>query len=125
MAGAASSRKLISRAGWHAMTDEESRAYLQTRLVLLSKLMFWSFAVLLAGMVLLYWRYPAIEPHDNRTIYKGAFVGLAVLGVMWRGVLLRRTLSVGQLYAIDLFYGAATGASFASAAYIARDLHAA
>ncbi len=123
MVGAASSRKIITRAGWLALsTDEESRAYLQTRLVVLSRLMFWSFVVLLIGMVLLYRTYPDIEPKRNGSIYEVALVGLGFLGVIWRGGLLRRALVIRQLNAIDLFFGAATGTIFASAAYLASDL---
>ena len=114
---------MLARAGWQAMsTDDESRTYLQTRLTMLSRLMFWSFVVLLVGMVLLYRTYPTLEPERNNAIYEIALVGLVVLGVIWRGALLRRNLTIGQLYAIDLFYAAGTGTIFASAAYLASEL---
>jgi serine/threonine-protein kinase len=103
-------------------TDEEARAYLQARLVVLSRLMFWSFVALLVGMVLLYARYPDIEPKRNKSIYEVALVGMGILVVLWRGALLRRKVTLGQLYAIDLFYGTGTGTIFASAAYLASDL---
>jgi len=119
-----SSRKMITRALWFAKGgDEESRATFQARLIVLSRLTFWSFVVLLVGMLLLYKAHADIEPRNNQTIYKIAFVGLVVQGVIWRGLLLGRKLSFAQLYAIDLFYGFGTGAVFASAAYIARDYH--
>src|SRR5438309_11787368 len=100
------------------MVDSESRAYLQERLVVLSRLLFWSFVALLAGMVMLYRTYPQIEPARNNAIYSIAIAGMVVLGSIWRGVLVRRPLAVGWLHAIDLFYGASTGTIFASAAYL-------
>jgi eukaryotic-like serine/threonine-protein kinase len=121
---AGASRRLLTRAGWLGMsTDEESRAYLQERLVLLSRLLFWSFAALLVGMVLLYRAYPKIEPIENRTIYETALVGLAVLGIIWRGLLERREVGLQALHAIDLFYGITAGATFGWAAYLASELH--
>lgn len=108
---------------WQGSTEEESRAYLQERLIVLSRLMFWSFVVLLVGMVMLYRTYPWLEPHRNNTIYTIALIGLAALTVIWRGALVRRKLTVGQLYAVDVFYGVATGTIFASAGYLASDLN--
>ncbi len=113
------SPRLVAR---RVSVDEESRANLQARLVVLSRLMFWSFVVLLIGMVLLYRRYPDLEPKRNGTIYEIALVGLAVLAVIWRGPLLRRQLGIRALYGIDVFYGLATGSIFGSAAYLASDL---
>ncbi|HEY5950617.1 MAG TPA: serine/threonine-protein kinase [Kofleriaceae bacterium] len=126
MAGAppAASRKMVTaRAGWMGMArDEESRAYLQARLVVLSRLMFWSFIVLLGSMVGLYTRYPRIEPKDNNDIYVIATVGVLILAVIWRGFLIRRQLRAEWLYAIDYFYAFGSGCIFAAAAYIAWDL---
>jgi eukaryotic-like serine/threonine-protein kinase len=118
----AGSRKMVStRAAWRGSDDEESRAYLQSRLTVLSRLMFWSFAVLLGGMVLLYKQYRYLEPRDNDRIYMIAGVGVLILAIVWRGFLVRRELSLRTLYAIDLFYALGTGIIFASAAYIAWD----
>jgi serine/threonine-protein kinase len=110
-----------TRAAWRGSDDEESRAYLQSRLTVLSRLMFWSFAVLLGGMVLLYRQYPGLEPEDNGRIYVIAGAGVLILAVVWRGFLVRRELKVRTLYTIDLFYALGTGTIFASAAYIAWD----
>jgi eukaryotic-like serine/threonine-protein kinase len=113
---------VTARAGWMAVgQDEESRAYLQERLVLLSKLTFWSFIVLLASMVGLYAKYPRVAPVDNNDIYVIATIGLVVQAVIWRGFLVRRQLSLKVLYGIDWFYAAASGSIFASAAYISWD----
>jgi eukaryotic-like serine/threonine-protein kinase len=121
----ASSRKMVTaRAGWMAVgNDEESRAYLQERLILLSKLTFWSFIVLLASMVGLYAKYPDAAPVDNDDIYVIAAIGLVVQAIIWRGFLVRRELSLKVLYGIDWFYAAASGSIFGAAAYIAWDRH--
>jgi serine/threonine-protein kinase len=114
---------VTARAGWQAMAqDEESRAYLQERLVVLSRLMFWSFVVLLGSMVGLYYKHAEIEPRDNGDIYIIGTIGMAVLAVIWRGFLVRRQLPLTWLYAIDFLYALGTGSIFASAAYIAWDL---
>ncbi|HUS30206.1 MAG TPA: hypothetical protein VMZ53_16980, partial [Kofleriaceae bacterium] len=121
--GPAGSRKMITRVGWHGSArDEESRAYLQARLTVLSKLAFWSFIALLGGMKVLYWRYPLIEPVDNNLIYLIATVGLVIEAIIWRGFLVRRQLRLEWLYAIDLFYALATGIIFGASTFIASDL---
>ncbi len=124
--GPAGSRKMVSsREAWRGMAqDEESRAYLQSRLIVLSRLMFWSFAILLVGMVGLYYQYPWLEPRDNKQIYAVASVGIVILAVIWRGILVRREIKLEYLHAIDMFYALATGTIFASAAYIAWDFRA-
>ncbi|MDB4954281.1 MAG: serine/threonine kinase [Myxococcales bacterium] len=115
---------MVTRAWWHAMaSDKESRAYLQARLVVLSRLMFWSFIALLAMMVLLYARYPLIEPKRNHSIYAVAGTGVLILVLIWFGLLSRRTLSMRTLYVIDAFYMGGTGTIFAAAAVLASDLH--
>jgi eukaryotic-like serine/threonine-protein kinase len=118
------SRRMIGRGPWFAKGgDEESRATFQSRLIVLSRLMFWSFVVLIVGMFLLYEAHGDIEPDDQETIYVIAGAGLLVQGVIWRGFLLRRKLSFEQLYAVDLIYGFGTGAVFAGAAFVAREYH--
>src|SRR5262245_52766391 len=114
---------VTARAGWMAMQqDEESRAYLQSRLVTLSKLMFWSFVVLLGSMVVLYAQNPKIEPKNNNNIYVIATIGVLTLAIIWRGFLIRRQLPLKVLFGIDYFYAFGTGSIFASAAYIASEL---
>ena len=113
---------LPTRMGWLGARDEESRAHLQARLISLSRLMFWSFLVLLGGMVALYYQYPHIEPARNNEIYAFGSVGVVILAIIWRGVLLRFELKVHWLYTIDLFYAFATGSVFGAAAYLASEL---
>jgi serine/threonine-protein kinase len=102
---------------------EEARAYLQARLTVLFKLMFWSFVALLTFLRVMYAAYRAYEPKYNDLIYVMAAVGLAIMAFLWRGMLVRRTLSVSRLVAIDLFYGFGSGALFSAAAIIASELH--
>ena len=124
MAGTSGSRKMVTRAWWLGMaSDEESRAHLQQRLELLSKLMFWSFVALLVAMFGLYATWPSIAPKHNNTIYAVALLGMACLVVIWRGALVRKkNLSMRALYAVDAFYAGTTGATFASAACLASEL---
>ena len=119
----AASRKMVtSRAGWLGMArDEESRAYLQQRLNLLSKLMFWSFVVLVGGMFGLYAQYDYLKPDKQNDIYIFATCGVVVLAIIWRGFLARRELPIKWLEAIDLFYAFATGSIFAVAAYLSSE----
>ena len=119
---AGSAKILTSRAGWFGLRDEESRAYLQARLIVLSQLMFWSFLVLLLGMVLLYYRHPEIRPRRQDDIYWIGSIGIVVEAIVWRGVLVRRELAPRWLYAIDLFYAIATGTVFGAAGYLASEL---
>src|SRR5262245_45972568 len=120
---------------WSGTADEESRAYLQTRLIVLSKLMFWSFVVLLAFMAVLYFvlftdyhvddpQNPRIglAPHFNRQIFGVSAVGLAILLAVWRLLRIRPNLSFRALYRIDEFYSIGTGTIFAAAGTLAYDL---
>lgn len=114
---------VTTRAAGHGpRQDEEARATLQIRLTVLSRLMFWSFIVLLGGMLALYEQYPAIEPEKNDQIYIIASIGVILLAIIWRGILVRRQVRFESLVAIDLFYSLSTGTIFASAAYLAYDL---
>jgi serine/threonine-protein kinase len=103
-------------------SDEETRAYLQERLAVLSGLMFWSFVVLLVFTFLMYFRYPKIEPPDEDLINYMSIGGLILLAVIWRVVLVRRTLTIEQLHRIDFFYAVCTGLSFGASAWFAQEL---
>jgi serine/threonine-protein kinase len=115
--------KLQQRAGWQlGSSDEDSRRYLQERLNVLSKLMFWAFIALVVTMLALYRRYPDIRPQRQREIYIVSVAGLVLLVIIWRGLIVRTKLSLTQLYAVDAFYGASAGIVFASAAFLASEL---
>jgi serine/threonine-protein kinase len=117
------SRKSVTRAAWLAQErDEESRAYLQERLEKLSGLMFWAFVVLLGFTFLMYFGYPEIEPEDEWIINWFSLAGVIVLAIIWRVYLVRRTLTIEQLYRIDTIYAISTGLAFGASAWFAREL---
>ncbi|MEJ7604314.1 MAG: serine/threonine-protein kinase [Kofleriaceae bacterium] len=100
----------------------EGRAYLQTRLTLFTKLMFWSFVTLCVFLGSMYLRYPGLSPPRNELIFGAAVVGLAVMAFIWRGVLVRKAMSVEALYAIDMMYAIAIGVAFGGSAVLAVEL---
>jgi serine/threonine-protein kinase len=103
-----------------ASSDEEAREALQSRLTTLWKVMFWAFAALIVSQLLLYEVfYPHIKPIHQNAIYLIATIGLTLMAFIWRGVLLRRKLAIAQLYALDTFYAAASGAVLGTAALCA------
>ena len=112
------------RATWGAAAnEEEARKYLQTRLTLLFKLMFWSLVALLVLLVVMYGAYPTVEPRYNGYVYAIFTSGLSLMAFLWRGLLLRRTLSFPQLHAIDLTYSVGTGACIATCTILSYDRH--
>jgi hypothetical protein len=114
------------RPAWAADgSEEESRAYLQARLEVFSKMMFWSFIVLISFLFALYSAYPALKPAYNQLIFCAAALELAAMAVIWRVLLVRRTLSLGALHWIDLLYAIGIGVMFGISAFFAPMLHAA
>ncbi len=105
-------------------SDEEARAYLQTRVAVLFQLMFWSLAALIAFLWVLYGVYPEIAPAQRDVVYAGAAVGLSAMAFIWRGLLVRRPLSIVALYRLDLVYSIGIGTAFGAAAYLQKDLRA-
>src|SRR5262245_25339421 len=101
---------------------EESRAYLQARLIVLSRLMFWSFVSLVVYITLLYRVYPEHEPRLNGIIDVISVLGLGLLASIWRLALARRELTSGQLQFIDTFYSVGTGTIFGASGLLAYDL---
>jgi eukaryotic-like serine/threonine-protein kinase len=126
MAEPAGARRLVAqarRADWGAgPTDDEDRAYLQTRFTLFTKLMFTSFVILMAFLTGMYRMYPSYEPLDNELVFGGGALGLVIMAVIWRGVLVRRALTVQALYAFDLVYAICIGMAFALSAVMAYPL---
>ena len=103
-------------------TADVARGYLQARLTLFTKLMFWSIVALMVFLTAMYRRYPAIEPTANGVIFAGATILLGAMALLWRVVLVRRTLSVWTLYGLDVVYAAGIGTAFAVSAVLAKDL---
>ena len=115
--------KRMLRAPWSGgSSEEEARANLQSRLVVLFKLMFWCFATLMVFLQALYWRYPSVRPELNNWVFGGFGVGLLNLGVIWRGLLLRRKLSTEQLYAIDAYFTIGASVLISYAAIMSLDV---
>ncbi len=102
-------------------SDEGVRAYLQTRLTVLYKLMFWSFSALMAFLWAAYRRYPEIEPRNNYLVFIAFASGLVTMAVLWRGVLVRRTLTIAQLHALDVFYALGANSIIAFCAVVSSD----
>ena len=117
----ARSRRMI-RVWGTASSEEESRAYLQIRLAVLWKIMFWAFVVLVATQWPLYeLAYRRIKPWGQNYVYAMASSGLAIMAFIWRAILLRKTLTVSQLYGLDLFYAAGIGVVLGATALLASD----
>jgi serine/threonine-protein kinase len=103
-------------------SDDDGRGYLQARMTLFSKLMFWSVVALLVFLTAMYRTYPDVKPRDNDIIFAGAAVLLGIMAVLWRIVLIRRALSVRALYTLDVIYATGIGGAFAVSALLAKDL---
>jgi hypothetical protein len=125
VANVSRSRRLLTQSAraWSAgSSGDTARAYLQARLTLFSKLMFWSIVALLVFLTAMYRIYPRVEPRDNAVIFVGATVLLAIMAVVWRAVLMRRALSFRALYGLDVIFATGIGSSFATSAVLAMDL---
>ncbi len=105
-----------------ATSEEESRAGLQSRLTMLWKVMFWAYLILVGSQWVLYELvYPAIRPAHQTAIYIIATSSLAMIAFIWRGILLRRQLTLAQLDGLDLFFAAGCGTVLGSVAVLAFD----
>src|SRR5687768_12265820 len=120
MGGAGSSRRVRVQPAWRASaSDEEARAFLQSRLVTVSGVMFAALCTLQLFFVVLYQSYPHLLPAWKRAVfYADSAVGLAFLALIWRLVLVRRVLTERALYRVDLLYALMIGATFGSAALL-------
>jgi serine/threonine-protein kinase len=123
---AARSRRLVAGArhiGWGAPSGEdEARAYLQARLNVYSKTLFWAFVTLLVFLTLAYKIVLDDAPALTDYVFGGSAVLLAVMAFMWRSVLVRNTLTVEALYRIDLVYAITIGCAFGASAALQHDL---
>ncbi len=121
---AAASRKLIAQAKprpWAGVNEEEARAYLQARLNLYSKLLFWSFVTLmvfLSGMYQLF----NIKVSNVEIVFLGAAVMLAAMALIWRGVVVHGKPSVERMQAIDILFATTIGLSFGASAALQYEL---
>jgi serine/threonine-protein kinase len=105
-----------------ATTEEEARASLQSRLTALWKIMFWAFVILVASQWVMYeFLYPTVRPQYQDAIYATATAGLGILALLWRGILMRRTLAVRQLDQLDMFFAIGCGVTLGAVALLAYD----
>jgi serine/threonine-protein kinase len=110
------------RAPWSSgSSEEEARAYLQTRLTTLYKLMFWCFLVLIGFLWLVYWQNPQIRPRLQSWVDATFVTGLLIMAVLWRGKLVRKKLSFEALHKIDTFYALAANIAIALCAVLSYD----
>src|SRR5690348_635318 len=116
------SRRIARQLWGSATSEEESRASVQARLAVFSKVVFWAFAALIAFQVPLYAKYTEIKPELQSYVYVVAGVSLLVLAFMWRVILVRvPKLSARALVAIDAFYMVTAGATFGVVACLTFD----
>jgi eukaryotic-like serine/threonine-protein kinase len=112
------------RAMWSdAPDEEEARAFLQSRIAFLFKIMFWSLVALVAFLAAVYEADPANAPDRRNTVYLVSASGLAAMAFIWRVWLIRpKALSAAMLYRLDLVYSLGIGASFGLSGYLQNDL---
>jgi serine/threonine-protein kinase len=103
-------------------SEEESRQYLQERLRLSSKILFWTFAALLAFALGTYELFPRVRPAKSELVYGGGEIGLVLIAGVWLLLRRHRRVSIELLYAIDLLYVVSTGLAFAASALFSPDL---
>jgi len=105
------------RPAWRASaSDEEARAFLQRRLATYSGVLFAALVAIQILVACVYESYDYLLPPSKRVaLYIGMCVTFSALGLSWRVVLARRTLSERALYRIDLTYAIVLGLAFAAA----------
>ena len=106
-------------------TGEALRAFIQERLSLFARIMFWIFWILLALVGGMYQMWPEIRPERVRVFFYFSIGSLIVASVVWLLGLRSRDLSIRALYAIDLLYTCMAGATLGVSAYFQSDLEAA
>jgi hypothetical protein len=120
VADPASSRRMIRGPWTSGSTEEESRAYLHSRLIVLWRLMFAAYLALGVFLAIAYTRYPDTEPRLQIYVY-GAFTGgLAVMALQYALLLRRPFVSMRMLHALDTFYVIASLSIIAFAAMADR-----
>jgi len=104
---------------------EEARAYVQQRLALFTKLMFWTFWLMVVSVLGLYQIYPDLRPARAYIVHEFAIAGLILAAVIWYVGLYRLRPSIENLYRLDVFYALVIGTGWGLSAYFASDLRAA
>jgi serine/threonine-protein kinase len=111
------------RAPWSSgSSEEEARAYLQGRLTVLYKLMFWCFTVLIGFLWGAYTLIPDVAPKLQVWVNVVFVSGMTVEAFIWRVLLVRRPrLSFQTLHLLDTFYAVASNTIIATCAVISFD----
>jgi serine/threonine-protein kinase len=113
-------------APWNpAATSEETRAYVQQRLALFCKLMFWTWWLVLGFVIAMYEQYPTTRPQRADLVHALAAIGLVLLGGIYWTMLRKRKTSIDALYRIDAVVTGGISAAFAMSAYFSPDERAA
>lgn len=106
--------------------DEAARAFLQLRLNVYAKTLFWSFVALITFLYLTYQFVLGDEqPKYADWVLGGGFVLLAVMALLWRLVLARGAPDSRTLYRLDVLFATAIGLAFGASAATQYDLRAA
>jgi len=111
------------RAPWSTgSSEEEARAYLQARLTVLYKLMFWCFVILIGFLWVTYLQYKDIKPRLQVWVNTAFVTGMAIEGFIWRGLLVRKPrMSFDALNALDTFFVVAANTVIAGCALLSYD----
>ena len=124
------SRQIVAQADRrrprHGAQDEEARAFLQLRLNVYAKTLFWSFVALITFLYLAY-RFVLGDqrPRYTAEVLGGGFVLLAIMAVIWRVVLARGDRDSRTLYRLDVLFATAIGLAFGASATLQYDVRAA
>jgi eukaryotic-like serine/threonine-protein kinase len=108
-----------------AASSAETRAYVQERLALFVKMMFWISWVLLGFVIAAYELYPEARPKGADVVHPTAVIGLVIMGVLWVTQLAKRQPTIERLYWIDLVVSVGIGFVFGLSAYMSADQRAA
>src|SRR5689334_16918912 len=93
-------------------SSAETRAYVQQRLALFVKTMFWISWGLIGFLIAAYEVYPDARPRGADYVHPVAICGLILMGLIWITQLSRRQPPLEVLYAIDLVVTVGIGLVF-------------
>jgi serine/threonine-protein kinase len=99
------------------METEETRAYVQGRLGLFTRLWGGVIAAAVVLVLVLYQLDPTSRPEDADIVHVAAAIGCVTLGGVWFFAVHRRKLTVAQLHAIDAANLLVIGAIYGMSAY--------
>jgi eukaryotic-like serine/threonine-protein kinase len=107
------------------MGPEETRAYVQQRLGLFTRLWGGLMAAAVVFLLVLYELRPVNRPANADVVHVASAVCCVVLGALWYFAVHRRKLSLRQLYAIDAFNLVLIGTVYGMSSYFSSDKHSA